>query len=64
MDNSIDFLLISSEHAVRPPFVRNEKFVLPPPVAEHRFSALITIPGPEEGSNNSFLFDTGVSEMV
>ena len=62
MDNTTDFLLVSSEHAVRSPFVRSEKFVLPPPVAEHGFSALITIPGPEEGSNNSFLYDTGVSE--
>jgi 7,8-dihydropterin-6-yl-methyl-4-(beta-D-ribofuranosyl)aminobenzene 5'-phosphate synthase len=62
MDNTTDILLRNSEHAVRPSFVRNEKFVLPPPVAEHGFSALITIPGPEEGSNNSFLFDTGVSE--
>ena len=61
VDNSTYFLLVSSEHTVRPPLVRNEKFVLSPPVAEHGFSALITIPGPEEGSINSFLFDTGVS---
>jgi 7,8-dihydropterin-6-yl-methyl-4-(beta-D-ribofuranosyl)aminobenzene 5'-phosphate synthase len=62
MDNTTDFLLASSEHAVRPPFVRNEKFVLPPPVAEHGFSALITIPKSEQGTSISFLFDTGVSE--
>jgi len=43
MDNTTDFLLANSEHAVRPPFVRNEKFVLPPPVAEHGFSALVNI---------------------
>jgi 7,8-dihydropterin-6-yl-methyl-4-(beta-D-ribofuranosyl)aminobenzene 5'-phosphate synthase len=54
--------LANSEHAVRPPLVRNERFVLPPLVAEHGFSALITIPGSEHGNNNSFLFDTGVSE--
>ena len=62
MDNTTDILLRNSEHAIRPPFVKNEKFVLPPPIAEHGFSALITIPGTEEGSNNSFLFDTGVSK--
>ena len=49
MDNTTDFLSASSEHAVRPPFVRNEKFVLPPPVAEHGFSALITIPKSKQG---------------
>jgi 7,8-dihydropterin-6-yl-methyl-4-(beta-D-ribofuranosyl)aminobenzene 5'-phosphate synthase len=62
VDNTTDFLLANSEHAVRPPLVRNERFVLPPLVAEHGFSALITIPGSEHGNNNSFLFDTGVSE--
>jgi hypothetical protein len=61
MDNTTDFLLASSEHAVRPPFVRNEKFVLPPPVAEHGFSALITIPKSKQGTSISFLFDIGVS---
>jgi 7,8-dihydropterin-6-yl-methyl-4-(beta-D-ribofuranosyl)aminobenzene 5'-phosphate synthase len=63
MDNTTDFLLASSEHAVRPPFVRGERFVLPPPVAEHGFSALITIPKSEHiHTASSFLFDTGVSE--
>jgi 7,8-dihydropterin-6-yl-methyl-4-(beta-D-ribofuranosyl)aminobenzene 5'-phosphate synthase len=62
VDNTTDFLLASSEHAVRPPIVRNERFVLPPPVAEHGFSTLVTIPGSNEGTSNSFLFDTGVSE--
>jgi len=62
MDNTTDFLLASSEHVVRPPFVRNEKFILPPPIAEHGFSALVNIPKLEQSSNNSFLFDTGVSE--
>jgi 7,8-dihydropterin-6-yl-methyl-4-(beta-D-ribofuranosyl)aminobenzene 5'-phosphate synthase len=62
MDNSTDLLLRNSEHAVRPPFVRNERFVLPPPVAEHGFSASITISKFEQGITNSFLFDTGVSE--
>ena len=62
MDNTTDFLLANSEHAVRPPFVRNERFILPPPVAEHGFSALINIPKSTQGTNNSFLFDTGVSE--
>jgi 7,8-dihydropterin-6-yl-methyl-4-(beta-D-ribofuranosyl)aminobenzene 5'-phosphate synthase len=62
MDNTTDFLLANSEHAVRPPFVRNERFILPPPVAEHGFSALINIPKSTQGTSNSFLFDTGVSE--
>jgi hypothetical protein len=35
MDNSTDFLLINSAHATRPPLIVNEKFNLPPPVAEH-----------------------------
>jgi hypothetical protein len=43
MDNTIDFLLTNVVHATRPSFIKNEKFVLPPPVAEHGFSALITI---------------------
>jgi 7,8-dihydropterin-6-yl-methyl-4-(beta-D-ribofuranosyl)aminobenzene 5'-phosphate synthase len=62
MDNTTDLLLGNSEHAVRPSFVRNEKLVLPPPVAEHGFSALITTHDSEQGSNNTYLFDTGVSE--
>jgi 7,8-dihydropterin-6-yl-methyl-4-(beta-D-ribofuranosyl)aminobenzene 5'-phosphate synthase len=62
MDNTTDFLLTDSGHATRPSFIQNEKFVLPPPVAEHGFSALITFPKSERSSTNSFLFDTGVSE--
>ena len=62
MDNTTDFLLTNSKHAIRPPFVRNEKFILPPPVAEHGFSALISIPKSEQNTDSSFLFDTGVSE--
>ena len=62
IDNTTDFLLTDSRHATRPSFIQNEKFVLPPPVAEHGFSALITIPNSERSSTNSFLFDTGVSE--
>ena len=62
MDNSTDFLLINSKHAVRPPFIKNDKFILPPPVAEHGFSALISITKSEQGTGNLFLFDTGVSE--
>jgi 7,8-dihydropterin-6-yl-methyl-4-(beta-D-ribofuranosyl)aminobenzene 5'-phosphate synthase len=62
VDNTSDFLLTNSEHAIKPPFVRNEKFVLPPPVAEHGFSAFVTIPKSKQGASNSFLFDTGVSD--
>ena len=43
MDNTTDFLLTDSRHATRPSLIKNEKFVLPPPVAEHGFSVLITI---------------------
>src|ERR671923_758014 len=62
MDNFTDFLLINSKHAIRPPFIKNDKFILPPPVAEHGFSALISIPKSEQGTGSLFLFDTGVSE--
>jgi 7,8-dihydropterin-6-yl-methyl-4-(beta-D-ribofuranosyl)aminobenzene 5'-phosphate synthase len=62
MDNTTDFLLTDSGHTTRPTLIKNEKFVLPPPVAEHGFSALITISKSELNTNKSFLFDTGVSE--
>jgi metal-dependent hydrolase (beta-lactamase superfamily II) len=78
MDNSTDFLLTNSAHATRPPLIVNERFNLPPPVAEYGFSALVNIVKDiknkaEENigiykntsSNNynkTFLFDTGVSE--
>jgi hypothetical protein len=39
MDNFTDFLLTSSNHAIRPPLIKNDKFILPSPVAEHGFSA-------------------------
>jgi hypothetical protein len=62
MDNTTDLLLTNAEHAIRPPFVRNEKVALPPPVAEHGFSALINTSRSGLRTSNSFLFDTGVSE--
>ena len=73
MDNSTDFLLTNSAHATRPPLIVNERFHLPPPVAEHGFSALVNIvkdtkdkaeknSGMHNNSSNTFLFDTGVSE--
>jgi 7,8-dihydropterin-6-yl-methyl-4-(beta-D-ribofuranosyl)aminobenzene 5'-phosphate synthase len=43
MDNSTDLLLKNSAHALRNPLIMNEKLNLPPPVAEHGFSALINI---------------------
>jgi 7,8-dihydropterin-6-yl-methyl-4-(beta-D-ribofuranosyl)aminobenzene 5'-phosphate synthase len=43
MDNSTDLLLKNSAHALRNPLIINEKLNLPPPVAEHGFSALINI---------------------
>jgi 7,8-dihydropterin-6-yl-methyl-4-(beta-D-ribofuranosyl)aminobenzene 5'-phosphate synthase len=66
MDNSTDLLLTNSTHASRPPLTRDEKFILPLPIAEHGFSALVNIvtPGEEkkEKNNKSFLFDCGPSE--
>jgi 7,8-dihydropterin-6-yl-methyl-4-(beta-D-ribofuranosyl)aminobenzene 5'-phosphate synthase len=70
MDNSTDLLLTSSAHAIRPPLTKNEKFILPLPVAEHGFSALVNIvtrsedkKGKNSKNNNKiFLFDTGPSE--
>ena len=78
MDNSTDFLLTNSAHATRPPLIVNERFHLPPPVAEHGFSALVNIVkdiknkaeensgiyknSSSDNNNKTFLFDTGVSE--
>ena len=78
MDNSTDFLLTNSAHATRPPLIVNERFHLPPPVAEHGFSALVNIVkdiknkakenssiyknSSSNNNNKTFLFDTGVSE--
>ena len=62
MDNTTDLLLKNSEHAVRPPLVKNERFILPSPVAEHGFSAMVNILRHNQSVSNSFLFDTGVSE--
>ena len=60
MDNSTDFLLTNSTHARRPPLIVNEKYNLPAPVAEHGFSALVSIFSCEK--TNTFIFDAGVSE--
>ncbi len=67
MDNSTDLLLTNSDHATRTPLIMNEKFNLPPPIAEHGFSALVNVVKYDRnnntrGNSNSFLFDTGVSE--
>jgi len=43
MDNSTDLLLTNSIHANRPRLTTNEKFLLPLPIAEHGFSALVDI---------------------
>ena len=37
MDNTTDLLLTNSNHVNRPPLTKNEKFILPLPVAEHGF---------------------------
>jgi len=66
MDNSTDLLLKNSDHATRAPLITNGKFLLPPPIAEHGFSALVNVVRYDENNNtknnNIFLFDTGVSE--
>ncbi|HXU94985.1 MAG TPA: MBL fold metallo-hydrolase, partial [Candidatus Nitrosotalea sp.] len=75
MDNYVDLLLSNSAHATRAPLIMNEKFKIPPPIAEHGFSALVNIvkyvqneneknsvDNSTKSNNNLFLFDTGVSE--
>jgi 7,8-dihydropterin-6-yl-methyl-4-(beta-D-ribofuranosyl)aminobenzene 5'-phosphate synthase len=79
MDNFIDFLLTNSEHAVRPSLIEDEKIsLLPPPIAEHGFAALIRVgkcahtqgkraeikydSSNKSSFDNIFLFDTGISE--
>ena len=67
MDNSTDLLLTNSEHAIRIPLILKERINLPPPIAEHGFSALVNVLKYDsnkntESDNHSFLFDTGVSE--
>ena len=74
-DNYTDLLLTNSTHATRAPLIMNQKFKLPPPIAEHGFSALVNIikydqnkqeknsvDNSTKSNNNLFLFDTGVSE--
>jgi 7,8-dihydropterin-6-yl-methyl-4-(beta-D-ribofuranosyl)aminobenzene 5'-phosphate synthase len=75
MDNYTDLLLTNSTHATRAPLIVNQKFKLPPPIAEHGFSALVNIikydqykqeknsaDNSTKSNNNLFLFDAGVSE--
>ena len=76
MDNSTDLLLKNSAHALRSPLIMNEKLNLPPPTAEHGFSALINIVKDDNSNNGNqnltentdgntnytYLFDTGVTE--
>lgn len=66
MDNITDRLLPNSPHTQRPPLGKDGLF-LPPPIAEHGFSALIET---EIGNNSksgmvqrsTYLFDTGTTE--
>lgn len=79
MDNFVDFLLINTEHATRPLVTKDEKIrLLPPPIAEHGFSALVNVEKKIEENNRknnadknnvsiqhtvtTFLFDTGISD--
>jgi len=61
MDNSTDLLLKNSAHASRIPLITDDKLNLPPPVAEHGFSALISITT-KDNRQDQYLFDTGVTE--
>jgi 7,8-dihydropterin-6-yl-methyl-4-(beta-D-ribofuranosyl)aminobenzene 5'-phosphate synthase len=67
VDNSTDLLLTNSEHAIRMPLILKERINLPPPIAEHGFSALVNVVKYDgnkgtETNHHSFLFDAGVSE--
>ena len=72
VDNYTDRLLPSSLIAIRPPMMKNEQFLPPPPpVAEHGFSALIRAVSNdnmiyqnkgESLNENIILFDCGTSE--
>ena len=53
MDNSTDLLLKNSAHALRSPLIMNERLNLPPPVAEHGFSALVNIVNDYSSSSRS-----------
>ena len=67
MDNSTDFLLINTAHAVRPPLIINEKFNLPPPVAEHGFSALVNVINKHvqiEGEKNNIINEDKIGENI
>lgn len=59
MDNYTDRLLPSSKVAKRIPMAENGH-ILPAPIAEHGFSALVELR--RSGEKWRFLFDTGVSE--
>ncbi len=70
MDNYTDRLISPSYPAIRPPMIKNELF-LPPPIAEHGFSALIRAKcydKSEDGDKtktcreSTILFDCGTSE--
>jgi 7,8-dihydropterin-6-yl-methyl-4-(beta-D-ribofuranosyl)aminobenzene 5'-phosphate synthase len=61
MDNSTDLILKNSAHASRIPLIIDDKLNLPPPVAEHGFSVLISITT-KDNRQDQYLFDTGVTE--
>jgi hypothetical protein len=53
MDNSTDLLLKNSAHVLRSPLIMNERLNLSPPVAEHGFSALVSIVNDHSSSSSS-----------
>ena len=60
VDNYTDRLLPSTKSARRSPLVGDEK-ILPAPIAEHGFSAMVELH--RAGSRWRFLFDTGTSKF-
>src|SRR4029078_11979933 len=59
VDNTFDMLMTSSEHSRRFK-LRTNLFERPLPIAEHGYSALISVKSGEK--QGSVLFDTGVSK--
>jgi 7,8-dihydropterin-6-yl-methyl-4-(beta-D-ribofuranosyl)aminobenzene 5'-phosphate synthase len=55
MDNSTDLLLTNSEQAMRMPLILKERINLPPPIAEHGFSALVNVVKYDRNKNPNLL---------
>ena len=64
IDNVTDRIIAGTPHAIRPPLGKDGK-ILPAPIAEHGFSALIELERKTENGavRKTYLFDTGTSEQ-